>query len=156
MRNDDNVIAFPRRRPPSGDRPVPVAALAGAVGAINDCLAEFSLEPASGDDPGAVSVAALLLQISAVERWLEKLAEITVVTWPDVRWALRFCDARVRVVARIRESAAALHAHQSSPAQPRVWRARATLIAETQGLDTALREIRDLIVERYPQTQSAC
>ena len=104
MRNGDNVIAFPGQGPRRGGRQAPVAELAGAVEAISCYLADLSAELAAG----TLTATAVLLGLSAVERRLDKLAAITVVTWPDPGWALRFCDARVRTLARLREAAASL------------------------------------------------
>ena len=152
MRNGDNVIAFPGQGPRRGGRQAPVAELAGAVEAISCYLADLSAELAAG----TLTATAVLLGLSAVERRLDKLAAITVVTWPDPGWALRFCDARVRTLARLREAAASLQPEPGAAGRPHPRRAHDILSAEAGALSGALGEFRDLIVERYPQTRSAC
>ena len=152
MRNGDNVIAFPGQGPRRSGRQAPVAELAGAVEAISCYLADLSAELAAG----TLTATAVLLGLSAVERRLDKLAAITVVTWPDPGWALRFCDARVRTLARLREAAASLQPEPGAAGRPHPRRAHGNRSAEAGARSGAQGGVRDRIVERYPQTRSAC
>jgi hypothetical protein len=93
--------------------------------------------------------------MSTVEERLEKLAEIKVTTWPDVRWALRFSDARVRALTYVRASAASLQTKRNH-AGPQRAREDNLGSGEAGALSNALQGVRDLIVTRYPQTRQAC
>jgi translation elongation factor EF-4 len=130
--NGANVTHLPLRRDAAdGDLPLPVEELARAVDAIRRCLAEISSEPRSGAGFGRPVDTLLLLHISTVQQRLEKLSEIKVTTWPDVRWALHFSNARIRAITYMRAP-------------------------EVAALSSALGGVRDLIVTRYPQTLQAC
>ena len=97
--NGANVTRLrPRCDVADGDLPLPVEELAKAVDAIRRCLAEIASEPRSGASFGRPDDTLLLLHISTVQRQLEKLSEIKVTTWPDVRWALHFSNARIRAL----------------------------------------------------------
>ena len=155
-RDGDNVTYLqPRRDLADGDLPLPVAELAEAVGAIGRCLAEIFPEPSSGAGFGRVTNTPLLLQMSTVEQRLEKLAEIKVTTWPDVRWALRFSNARVRALTYVRASATSLQMARNH-AGPQRSREENLSSGEAGALSNALQGVRDLIVTRYPQTRRAC
>jgi hypothetical protein len=144
--DSDNVIPLRAGQDSvGGDLPVPLAVLAGAVGEIGHCLTRMELAAESGRDCGSLT----LLHMAEVERRFEDLAVITVVTWPDVGWALRFCDARVRALATIRQLAA-----WSGSARGGAW--PAAVLAPSGPVGRALREVRDLVVLRYPQTRQEC
>lgn len=144
--SSDNVIPLrPGRDSPDGDLPVPLRELAETVDAIGHCLSQMASTAESGRDSDTLT----LLHMTAVERRFEDLAAITVVTWPDVSWALRFCDARVRALTTIRQSAAWLGSARGS-----AW--PTGTLAHSGPLSRTLREVRDLIVQRYPQTRQAC
>lgn len=98
--NGDNLFPLhPSRVTLDGELPLPVEELAEVVGAIGRCLAEISSKAGSGASVGKTMATPLLLHMSTVEQWLGKLDEINVTTWPDARWALLFCNARVRANA---------------------------------------------------------
>jgi hypothetical protein len=154
-RNGDNVTHLPSHRDPvDGSLPLPVEELAEVVGAIGRCLAEIGSEPHSGAGFGRVTNTPLLLQMSTVEQRLEKLAEIKVTTWPDVRWALHFSNARVRALTYIRASAASLQTTRNY-ARPQRTREENVGLAGVGAMSNALQGVRDLIVTRYPQTRQA-
>jgi hypothetical protein len=155
MTRDNVTYLHPRRDVADGDLPLPVEELAEAVGAIGRCLAEIFPEPNSGLSFGRVTNTPLLLQMSTVEERLEKLAEIKVTTWPDVRWALHFSNARVRALTYVRASAASLQTTRNH-AGPRRAREENLGSGEAGALSNALQGVRDLIVTRYPQTRQAC
>jgi hypothetical protein len=148
MLNGDNVIPlWPDRDCDDEDLPVSIADLGGAVDAIGRCLDAADLEEGAGF--GGMTVTSFLLHAGVVEQRLEELAAITVTTWPDVRWALHFASLRVRTLAAIRDSAAALSAVRSYSTPSRALDGSAPL-------GGALREVRDLIIQRYPQTSPVC
>ena len=152
MHNSDNVIYLhPGRDIADGDLLPSLADLTEAVGAIGRCLAEIDSEPEAGASFGRVTTTPLLLHMTTVEQWLEKLAEIKVTTWPDVRWALHFCDTRVQALTYIRATTASLQAAQSYSEPPCAWEEHIAF-ADAGAIGRALRSVRDLIVERYPQT----
>jgi hypothetical protein len=146
MPSGDNVVPLRRRQDPAdADLPVPLRELAETVDAIGYCLSQIAAVAESGQGFDTQ----ILLHITALEQRFEDLAAITVVTWPDVSWALRFCSARVRAVTAIAQSVGYFTASQSN-----TWSARA--LAYSGPLSRALREVRDLIIQRYPQTRQAC
>lgn len=156
VQNGDNLIPLrPSRDNIDGNLPLPVEELTEAVGTIGHYLAQISSEPESRASFGRETVTPLLLHISTVEQQLEKLASITVTTWPDVHWALRFCNARVRALTYIRATAASLQRARSYTQRPTA-REDDTGFIEVGAVSRALREVRDLIVERYPQTRPVC
>jgi len=108
---------------PEIDLPVPLAELAAAVDSIELCLTQMA----------AADNTLILLHMGAVERHLEVLAAVTVVTWPDVKWALYFSNARVRALDLIRRLADSPRSRRSDGLQA-----------------AALREVSDLITQRYP------
>jgi hypothetical protein len=145
MPKGDNVIPLRSGQDSAdGDLPLPIGELAETVAAIGHCLSQIASMAESGQDSGALT----LLHMAAVEQHLEDQACITVVTWPDVSWALRFGDARVRALATIRQSATWLDSTQSSTSP-------AGILSHSGPLSRTLREVRDLIVQRYPQTRQA-
>jgi hypothetical protein len=130
--NSASIAYLPLRRDVAdGDLPLPVEELAKAVEAIRRCLAEIASEPRSGAGFGCRDNTLLLLHISTVQQRLENLSEIKVTTWPDVRWALHFSNARIRALTYMRAP-------------------------EVDALRSALGGVRELIVTRYPQTLQAC
>jgi len=150
MLNGDNVIPmWPDLDRGDADLPVSVEDLGAAVDAIVRCLSQGAVEPGQGSGDGGMTVTSFLLHVGEVEQRLEELAAVTVATWPDVRWALHFANARVRAIAAIRESAASL-SPVGSYGQP------SRALAGSAPLGGALREVCDLIVQRYPQTSQAC
>jgi hypothetical protein len=154
--NCDNLYyLYPDRGANDGDLPLPVEELAEVVGAIECCLAEISSKSGPGVNVGKATATPLLLRMSAVEQWLGKLDEISVTTWPDARWALVFCNARVKALDYIRASAAAFYGTRHWVEAPSVW-GEDTGFVQLGALSRALRAVRDLIVERYPQTRTAC
>lgn len=154
--NRDNVFPLrPSRATIDGDLPLPVEELAEVVGAIGRCLAEIRSKSGPGASVGKTMATPLLLYISMVEQWLGKLDEINVTTWPDARWALLFCNARVRALDYIRASTATFYVTRSGAESPSVW-GEDTDVVELSALSGALRDVRDLIVKRYPQTRQAC
>lgn len=155
MTRDNVTYLHPRRDLADGDLPLPVEELAEAVGAIGRCLAEIFPEPNSGVSFGRVTNTPLLLQMSTVAERLEKLAEIKVTTWPDVRWALRFSNARVRALTYVRASAASLQTTRNHAGPHRI-REENLGSGEAGELSNALEGVRDLIVTRYPQTLQTC
>lgn len=155
MTRDNVTYLHPRRDLADGDLPLPVEELAEAVGAIGRCLAEISPEPNSGVRFGRVTNTPLLLQMSTVAERLEKLAEIKVTTWPDVRWALHFSNARVRALTYVRASTASLQTTRNH-AGPQRTREENLGSGEAGELSNALEGVRDLIVTRYPQTLQTC
>ena len=156
VRNGDNVIPlYLGREIADGDLPVPVEELAEVVGAIGRCLDEIGSEPEPRAIGGKVTATPLLLHMTTVEQQLEKLTEITVTTWPDVRWALHFCNARVRALGCIRASAAWFQTARSYSEPLRAWEEDSAFV-EFGAVRRALRDVRDLIVDRYPQTRPTC
>jgi len=144
--SSDNVIPLrPEQDSAEGDLPVSLRELAETVDVVGHCLVHIA--SAAGSERS--SDTQILLHMSAVERRLEDLAAVTVVTWPDVSWALRFCSARARALTTISQSAASLGSVRSD-----VW--PTGTFAHSGPLSSALREVRDLIVQRYPQTRQAC
>lgn len=91
------------------DLPVPIEELTAAVKAIEQCLAQIDADPGSGLGFGRETSTLLLLHMSAVEQRLEALAGVNVVTWPDARWALHFCNARERAINATRQPAYSFH-----------------------------------------------
>lgn len=155
MPNRSNVIPLrPGRDDGASELPLSCE-LTEAVGVIGRCLAEIGLEPESVAGFGRVKTAPLLLQMTAVEQSLEKLAEVKVTTWPDVRWALHFCSARIQALRSIRASAASLQALWTYSEPSCVWD-QDIVFVNFGTMSRALRGVRDLIVERYPQTSPAC
>lgn len=154
--NGDNLYhLYPDRSVNDRDLPLPVEQLAEAVGAIECCLAEISSKSGPRVSVGKAAATPLLLRMSAVEQWLGKLDEIDVTTWPDARWALVFCNARVGALDYIRASEAAFYGTRRWVEAPSVWGEDMGFV-ELGALSRALRAVRDLIVERYPQTSTAC
>jgi hypothetical protein len=154
-RNDGNVTYLHSHRSLlDGDLPLPVEELAEAVAAIGGCLAQIRAEPNSGVSFGRVTNTLLLLQMSTVEQRLEQLAEIRVTTWPDVRWALHFSNARVRALTYVRASAASLRKPRNHVGAKKSWE-DSVGFGEVGALSNALQSVRDLIVTRYPQTGQA-
>ena len=146
----DNIIPLrPRSGRSEADLPVPVENLAETVDAIGRCLSQTTARAELGHGSGGTTATSLLLAMGVVERRLEELSAITVVNWPDVLWAMRFANARVRALTAVRDSAARLSAVRTNvlPRNP---------LVESSPLGRALREVRDLIVERYPQTFRVC
>jgi hypothetical protein len=154
-RNDGNVTYLhPHRSLLDGDLPLPVEELAEAVAAIGGCLAQICAEPNSGASFGRVTNTLLLLQMSTVEQRLEQLAEIRVTTWPDIRWALHFSNARVQALTYIRASAASLR-NTRNRVGAQNSREESVGLGEVGALSSALQGVRDLIVTRYPETCQA-
>jgi hypothetical protein len=155
MPNGGNVIPLrPGRGAIDGDLPLPVEELTETVGVIGRCLAQISSEPEPATRPGRTTVTPFLLRMTMVEQQLEKLSSITVTTWPDVHWALRFCNARVRALSYIRESAASLQMARSCTEPPDAWGEDIRFV-EMDAVSDALRDLRNLVVERYPETRPA-
>ena len=146
MPDDDNakVIHLPRDIPPLLEE------LTETVDVISRCLAEIGSERRCEADFDRVMVTPILLHMAAVEQWLEKLDEINVTTWPDVRWALYFCHARIQALSCIRASTT-----PSCSQSPPAW-GEDVAIVDAHATIRTLRGVRDLIVERYPQTRPAC
>jgi hypothetical protein len=148
--NGDNVIPLrPRYRRGEANLPISVETLAAAVDAIGHCLSPTTVETESGRRSASSTDTSILLAIGVVERRLEELSGINVATWPDVLWAIRFANARMRALDAIRDWAARLRAVRGGAVQ------RSSL-AESSSLGHALRDVHDLIVERYPQTLRVC
>jgi hypothetical protein len=149
MLNGDNVIPL---RPDcdcgDADLSVSVEDLGDAVDAIVRCLSRAAAEPSLRCGSRGMTVTSFLLHVGVVEQRLEELAEISVATWPDVRWALRFSEARVRALTTIRAAA--------SLSSVRSYNQPSYALAGSAPLGQALREVRDLIVQRYPQTFQVC
>jgi hypothetical protein len=153
--NSDNV--FPLRPDlgiADGELPLPVEDLTEAVSAIGHCLGQIKPDTPPGWGFGNTRVTTALLHLAGVERQLEDLAGITVASWPDVRWALHFCNARVRALNRIRKTMGSVQAARGHGHRPPAYREDVALV-EFVATSHALREVRDLIVERYPQTRQA-
>jgi hypothetical protein len=155
VRDSDNLIPLhPGGDLDDGDLPLPVEELSETVSVIGRCLAEIGSEFEPGAWFSGISTTPLLLHMTTVEQQLENLAEITVTTWPDVRWALHFCDARIRALTYIRASATWSRRACSYHEPPRA-RQHVPVFAEFGAMSRALRDVRDLIVKRYPQTRGA-
>ena len=153
MASDDKLV-YPDFRRGAHDAAPPFAGeLTELVGVIERCIAELGSEPRSGAGFGTVTITPILLQLAMAEAWLEKLAEVSVATWPDASWALHFCNARARALNCIGA------AKTSSPAgrhneRPSAWAADAGIV-NADALNSALRSLLDLVVTRYPQTRTA-
>lgn len=149
MLNGDNVIPM---RPDwdcgDADLSVSVEDLGDAVDAIVRCLSQADAEPSPRCGSGGMTITSFLLHMGVVEQRLEDLAAISVATWPDVRWALQFSNARVRALTTIRAAASLCSARSYN--QP------SRALAGSAPLGRALREVRNLIVQRYPQTSQVC
>ena len=156
MATDDNIIYLPSSRDMSHDAPLPfLGELTEVVGVIERCLAEMDSEPRSAAGFGRVATTPVLLQLAIAEQWLEKLAEITVTTWPDASWALRFCNARIQALGRIRAATMPPRTARRYGEPPGAWEEDQAIV-NVAALSRALRSMRDLIVKRYPQTRTAC
>jgi hypothetical protein len=152
--NDDNVIPLRANgHAASGDLPLSLEELSEAVGAIGRCLDEIAPEPVAGGGFGRQATSRLYLQITAVERWLRKLDDIEVVTWPDTRWALRFCNARMQAVSCIQALKSSRHPASGSREDPQRVFQEAGMFVDFDEVGRTLRGVRDLIVERYPKTR---
>jgi hypothetical protein len=154
MAEHGKVILHPGRRIADNGVRLSLQELGEVVGEIGRCLAEIGSEPSRGHGFGQVTTTPILLQMTAVEQRLENLSEITVTTWPDARWALLFCHARSRALTSIRESTALLEMARQYGESTRAWEGGAGFV-DFGALRRALRGVRDLIVERYPQTLPA-
>jgi hypothetical protein len=103
------------------------------------------LETASGANGGGWPIVSLQVELPTVHHWLDQLGSITVVNWPDPRWALRLGAARS--AARRRLSALSQSLYDRPPAT-RTLDGR--LAADIQQLADALRELREQIVAQCP------
>lgn len=147
-RHGDNVFSIrPQQQIDHDDLPVPVEELAETVSAIRLFLDKLGSGSQSTTGFGETGASSALLQMPVVEEHLEELVDITVANWPDVRWAMRFCDARVRALASLR-SWALFATRTCIPAQS----GHQPTGTGTTAVSRALRDVRNLIVERYPQT----
>lgn len=156
MTTDDKLIYPDFRRGMTDDAAPPfVEELTELVGAIERCLAELGSEPRHGAGFGTVTITPILLHLAMAEAWLEKLVEVNVATWPDVCWALRFCNARVRALNCIRASTPPSRPRGRSEESASAWEEEAAII-NADALRRALRSVCDLVVTRYPRTRAGC
>ena len=90
------------------------------------------------------------VQLPYIQRGLDQLAHINVATWPDTRWVLRLTSARSMAALRMR---AVTRSMLRTPPGPSVLDEQ--LAADIRGLAGALRRLRLLIIQQYPEVLSA-
>jgi hypothetical protein len=153
----DNLLPFGRNwSPPDLDLPVPIDKLSEAVrafGAVTRSLDEATSARGRPIRLSQGSTARFRLELPVAERCLEELGVIGVMNWPDTRWALSVCNARRAAVARLHALKTSLYPIRPSfdPAGQSRW--ERALLADAQEFAGALCTVRDMIVERYPQTR---
>jgi hypothetical protein len=153
---DDNIIYLPSSRDMSHDAPLPfMEELTEVAGVIARCLAEIDSEPRSATGFGKVTITPVLLQLAMAEQWLEKLAGITVTTWPDTNWALCFCNARIQALDCIRAATTPPRTARRCGEPRGTWEDDQAIV-NAAALSRALRSVRGLVVKRYPQTRTTC
>ena len=95
-------------------------------------------------------IISLQLQLPRVQRGLDQLAHINVATWPDTYWVLRLNGARVRAALRLRTVTRSLIGTPPSPSA-----LDGQLAADIRELADALRRLRLLIIQQYPDALRA-
>jgi len=125
-----------------------LAAAARVFDALGRSVAETGSGPGGFASPAELSTAELQAQLPAVERWLRELDRIGVTDWPDTRWALRLCDARVAAMRRLGALTTSLYAAPTGLGAME-GNGPAGVAADAEDLADALRTLRDLIDQRY-------
>lgn len=90
------------------------------------------------------------VQLPLVQRGLDQLAHINVATWPDTHWVLGLNSARVRATLRLRAVTRSL---LRTPPGPSALDGQ--LAADIRELADALRRLRLLIIQQYPEALRA-
>jgi hypothetical protein len=90
------------------------------------------------------------VQLPHVQLGLERLARINVATWPDTRWVLGLSSARTAAAIRLREVTRSL---LRTPPGPSTLDSQ--LAADIRALAVALRRLRLLIIQQYPEAHRA-
>jgi hypothetical protein len=90
------------------------------------------------------------VQLPHVQRGLDQLSHINVATWPDTRWVLGLNSARVRAALRLRAVTRSL---LRAPPDPSALDGQ--LAADIRELADALRRLRLLIIQQYPEVLRA-
>jgi hypothetical protein len=156
-RNDDNVIPLRRSWSPYREHlPVPINELSEAVrafSALTHCLDEMTSGRYSPVGILGAPTTQLRLHLPAVERCLGQLRRVGVMNWPDTRWALRLCNARSEAAARLQDLETSLYPSQPYFDASGNARRQGQIVADAEEFVEAICKVRDLIVERYPQTQ---
>ena len=99
---------------------------------------------------GKVPIVAFQLRLPRVQRGLDELARVNAATCPDTYWALGLNSARARAELRL---GAVWRCLLRNPPVPGALDDRLT--ASIGGLADALRKLRLVIVQRYPETLDA-
>src|SRR5260370_414531 len=124
-----------------------------SVDVIEQCAAALRSCPlsiASEADDVELPIVSLQAQLPVIQRWLDYLARINVANWPDTRWALRLSDA---------QSTAALSLHtvmrslRHDPPGPGPLNSQ--LAIDIQKFADALRKLRQLIAQHFPESRRA-
>jgi hypothetical protein len=88
--------------------------------------------------------------LPVIQQWLDKLGCITVIDWPDVHWVFRLCSARSAAVLHLLAVTQSLY---RSPPGTRPLDGR--LAADIRKLAEALRGLRQVIAQQYPEVLRA-
>lgn len=136
------------------ETPIPVSEIAEAVrsfGLLEQCvdsLHSTRLGVAGEIDRSEQPIVSLQAQLPVIQRWLGRLECLNVSNWSDTRWVLKLGEARAVAAFRLRAVKRSLY--RSPPGIEPLDRRLAADICE---FEDALRALRHLIVDRYPQTQ---
>jgi hypothetical protein len=90
------------------------------------------------------------VQLPVIHRWLDQLGCVNVADWPDTHWALRLDNTRSATVLSLN---AVMRSLYRSP--PGTGPLDGRLAADIRSLTVALRGLRQLIVEQFPEALCA-
>lgn len=153
----DNIVPLRRDHWASSEEiRAPVRDMADAVRSFDGlerCAELLQAGPLGmSDEMGGTDrpVVSFQVQLPDVQRGLDQLAHINVATWPDTRWVLRLNSARVTAVLRLRTVTRSLLRTPPSPGT-----LDGQLAADIRALADALRRLRLLIIQQYPEALRA-
>jgi hypothetical protein len=134
----------------------PIRDMADAVRSferLEHCAAALQSGPfgiVGGLDGTERPIVCFQVQLPVIQQWLDKLGCINVTNWPDVHWVLRLGNARSTALLHLLAVTQSLY---RSPPGTRPPDGR--LAADIRKLADALRGLRQLIAQQYPEVLRA-
>ena len=153
----DNVLPLRRsNRVRHGEVRAPVRDMTEAVRSfdrLERCAASLQSGPlgiADGIDGTEWPIVSFQVQLPVIQRWLDQLARINVASWPETHWVLRLSSARAVAALRLRVVTRSLY---RTP--PGTGPLDSQLAADIRELADALRRLRQVIIQQYPEALRA-
>jgi hypothetical protein len=113
---------------------------------IEQCAIALRSRPlsiTSAADDTQLPIVSLQAQLPVIQGWLDHLAQISVISGPDIRWALRLSDARDTTLLRLHFVMRSLRRDPPGPGP-----LNSQLAGDIQKFADALRKLRQLATQQ--------